>query len=650
MKGVRNTVWLFSLIVFSTTAWADQSLLNRCKRNGQRYLERAKKADAYARDKANHERIVETLRRQDIGDGKIQGITFDGQPQFEAWAKDCVTAGWSEKIKDLPGYSEVLKYYEETKAIYNTLDNKYIPELYKKSQSAAMDRGPGGDSKAQLARWDLRPKRCKADKPWQESKGKTSAVKGMDEVEGKTKLSPAEQTLAAVVCGKKILGIDPSPFRGGSVPDGIRATFVQALLDEGLGDDHRILYRALLAYACYHVEEEKLKPGEGWDLKKHYGTYAVCGQSIGKNPSPEAVEAAFERTYPGREYEKQNIVHITKLGLRKRAEIEGAFKKLGRKKPRLKKVFWDARLKGLKNWKKWRKKHASVFGILDPITAKLQGDPASTAPDDCLEKLLRLRAKLEKKIKPRNESDMRKLRIGNPLHYQLSEALTHCYISKGRVAKAFLESGVLAKGVRRVTKAEWAFLAIQDALLKAQRDLRSKEAIDRELPGWDWPYRLPTFPQYGVSGGKLRDISRARGRLKKIGESELEPAVLASMKKVSGGMLLHFRKVAWKYPQHKYECTTTDKVDHYEIQGNRLKPVYQRTCKKVGKPKWIKVSYQEKPQIVPAEDAALLKKGMFLEIVVNEGKKGDSAVTSAYLVKKKRFKGKQKILEGIRMW
>jgi hypothetical protein len=136
MKGIRNTVWLFSLIVFSTTAWADQSLLNRCKRNGQRYQERAKKADAYARDKANHERIVRTLRNQDIGDGKIQGITFDGQPQFEAWAKDCVTAGWSEKIKDLPGYSEVLKYYEETKAIYSNLDNKYIPELYKKSQSA----------------------------------------------------------------------------------------------------------------------------------------------------------------------------------------------------------------------------------------------------------------------------------------------------------------------------------------------------------------------------------------------------------------------------------------------------------------------------------------------------------------------------------
>jgi len=417
-----------------------------------------------------------------------------------------------------------------------------------------------------------------------------------------------------------------------------------------LDADHRLLYRGLLTFACYHVEERKLKAGQGWNLKRHYGTYAVCSQSIGKDPSPEAVGEAFERFYPGRKFEKANVVHIVGLGLKRRAEIEGLFRRLERQKPHLKKVFWDARLKGMRDWEKWRIKHAGVFKILDPITEKLQRDIHSTPPTDCLEKLLELRVKLIQKIKPKNASDIRGVRVGNPLHYQIIEALTYCYLGKGRIAKAFQEAGVLIKEPRRIRKADWAFMSIQDALIKAKKDLRDEASLDRELPGWKWPYRLPSVPRHTWIGQKLRKKSRNKGNPEKIGESESRPAVLSGMKKKDGGVLLSFRKIAWRYPQYRHECRRTNRVEHYEISGNRLKPIYGQSCKRVGKPIWINVKYQEKPLIVPAEDAALLKKGMFLEITVNKGKEGDAAITNVHLVKNKRFKGKQKVMEGIRLW
>ena len=244
---------------------------------------------------------------------------------------------------------------------------------------------------------------------------------------------------------------------------------------------------------------------------------------------------------------------------------------------------------------------------------------------------------------------MRRVRIGDQLNYQISEALTYCFLGRGKNAKAYQEAGVLRKGIRRVTTAEAAYLAVQDALLAAQQQLRSRERMDKELPGWDWHLRLPRRPDtcLNLSGHRFRSLASARGRLETIGKSEDRPAVVAAMKKVDKGVLLTFKKISWKYPRFKYKCTQTNKVDYYEIRGNRLQPKYRSSCRTVGKPKWITVKYQEKPLVIPAEDAPLVKSGRFVEIIVNSGREGDTAVANVFLLKGKRAKGKQTVIEGV---
>jgi hypothetical protein len=671
MKGIRNTVWLFSLIVFSTTAWADQSLLNRCKRNGQRYLERAKKADAYARDKANHERIVRTLRNQDIGNGKIQGITFDGQPRFEAWAKDCVTAGWSEKIKDLPGYSEVLKYYEETKAIYSNLDNKYIPELYKKSQSAVLDKGPGGDKRVVLDRWDARPRRCIESGEWDEAAGNapvksrtTARIAGLED-EGKDKRIhskvfsgkgsagrwPSGMTawdhLVRIACGAAVEGIDPvfRPRRqiyGSQFLEGDSRIVLARAIIEGTDDaGHKLLYKLAQIQEAFGATE--------WNAKEDYEAFLYSNDAIGKPPAEAKVASVIDRLFPGRKYEKDNLLFVYRRGIKAMKEIAAVFDKMESRYPRMKAVYRDSAVQARRRWQKRRKRYANAYRILDPITARLLDDPTSESPADCESKLLGLRAELARKIKPRNEEAVGKLRVEHPLGYQITEALAYCYLGKGKFARAKLEADSLKRTNRRVNLGEEIFYSRRDAIGALEQKIGSAEKIRKLVPNYtthSLGMPVPGSVQYSP---RFHAAIDSQGNFRIRGENAREPAVVAAKKKVPAGVKLVFKKYTFTYKYRDTKCKDTGKVDRYEFtpSGNKttVRPIYRQKCWEVGPVKKKRITYQEKPVIIPKADAVNIKKGMQLTVLDNLDLAGDAVIIDCWWPKK----GKKSalLLQGI---
>ncbi len=235
-------------------------------------------------------------------------------------------------------------------------------------------------------------------------------------------------------------------------------------------------------------------------------------------------------------------------------------------------------------------------------------------------------------------------RVGHPLGFQITEALAACHLSKGRLAAARLEADALAQATRRVSEEEETFFSRQDAMWQARKELPTEAQLQQAMPNWESRERYPApLPPTVIASNKLVELVRgARGSLEYRGKSDRVPAVVATRHAQDGGVLLVFEKVV--YPYQDFRCTKLDKVHHYEIRGNTVQPVYEEDCRPVGPVK--KRIMQEKAVLFPPEQAALVKKGMQVEVLVNEASTGDAVLVNLWKAKDRKS---PLILDGIRV-
>lgn len=254
-----------------------------------------------------------------------------------------------------------------------------------------------------------------------------------------------------------------------------------------------------------------------------------------------------------------------------------------------------------------RTRYAELLQALDPLTAAMQ---KGADAEDCLEKLLALRARLSKEVAPKDEEGVRQLRALHPVGYQLSETLASCYVKRGQQAHALLELRGLGEGRRRVTADEEIYFALEDAVAAARRRLSAAEA-DAQIPnlGFDTHHGVP-FPSTLTTASRLWErVTDARV----VGDSVQLPADIASLEPGAEGVKVSFKPV--KYPWQATRCVDTDRIQRIEYRGSTARVIYKQDCQGVG-PVVMK-THQEPPLVVSKEDAALMKPGMRAVLLVS---------------------------------
>ena len=181
-------------------------------------------------------------------------------------------------------------------------------------------------------------------------------------------------------------------------------------------------------------------------------------------------------------------------------------------------------------------------------------------------------------------------------------------------------------------------------MIQAGRELPTEAQLRQAMPNWESRSYYPSpLPPTVVASSKLVELVRgARGSFELRGKSERVPAVVASRHEQDGGVLLVFEKVVHLY--RDFHCTETDKVNHYEIRGNTVRPVYTQDCRPVGPVK--KRIEQEKSVLLPTAEAALVKKGMQVEVLVNESSPSDAVLVNLWKTKDRKT---PLVLDGIRV-
>jgi len=586
-----------------------------------------------------------------------------GSSSFYSFEKNCIKGPKAEKIKGLDGYKEVLDLYKEAKGMLEAAEKKEADQA-SAEKSSALAAGPGGDIQAIRSRWRAKPARCQSAEAWDQAAGVGKAkrgkarIAGLDDEETKSRIHKrvfagrdssgrwprdfsAEDHLVRIMCGKSIEGIDPffqesRDLAGAQMLGGdSRIALAEVVTNRKADEDRLVLYRAALVGECFRAT--------AWDVKKGYMPYVYCSDAVGTPPSKGEVEAALNKLFAGRDFEKTNLLFVFSEGLSAKKEIDAAFAKMERRYPRMKAVYRDSAVEARKRYAERRKKYASAYRILDPITERLFDDPTGTPPADCEKKLLELRKQLARELKPRDADGVRELRVGHTLGYQITEALAYCYMGHGEMAKAKLEAEALRKGNRRISLAEEIAFARIDALQAVKQELKSEGKIIQAIPNYHkGSYGVP-LPGSVRHSPRYLDLLSSRGRYETIGEDVKKPAVIRSKKPVKDGVKLVFRKYRYKRKYRDFKCKETNKVDRYDISYNTngttsLKPVYRQNCWEVGPVKTDVIVHQEKPIIIDPADAKKLKKGCEVTVLSNTQKKGDAAVIDAWMPKKGRDK------------
>jgi len=584
-----------------------------------------------------------------------------GASSFYNFEKTCIKGPKAEEIKGLDGYQEVLDLYKEAKGMLQAAE-KQEADRASAAESSALAAGPGGDIKAIRDRWRAKPARCQSAEAWDQASGAgqpkrgKARIAGLDSGEAVGRIHnrvfagrdnsgrwpqdfSAGDHLARIVCGKSIEGIDPffqenRDLAGAQMLSGdSRIALAEVVTNRKADADRLVLYQAALLGECFRAT--------AWDVKKGYVPYVYCNDAVGTPPSKAEVEAALKKVFPGRDYEQANLLFIFTEGLAAKKEIDAAFAEVERRYPRMKAVYRDSAVEARKRYAERRKKYASAYRVLDPVTDRLFGDPTSTPPPDCEKQLLGLREQLAKQLKPGDADGVRDLRIGHPLGYQITEALAYCYMGHGKMAKAKLEAEALSQGNRRISLAEEIAFARIDALQAVKRELKSDGKIVQAIPNYRaGSYGVP-LPGSVRHSPRYLDLLSSRGRYETIGEDERKPAVIQSKKPAGDGVQLVFKKFKYTRKYRDFKCKETNKVDRYDITYNldgttTLKPVYRRNCWKVGPVKTEVIVHQEKPVIITPDDAKRLKNGSQVTVLANTQKKGDAAVVDAWMPKKGR--------------
>ncbi|MFB6263024.1 MAG: hypothetical protein ABEL76_05285, partial [Bradymonadaceae bacterium] len=319
----------------------------------------------------------------------------------------CIEGKHADKIEGRDFYSDLMKKHEEAESL---LKKK------KKEKGLAGESlgGPGGSPSSIRSRWRGRPQRCRSADAWNKASGEADASGGkegpamlsgtevVDEESGAgvaegvfdSSVSSsgnypsswnADDHLARLACGRGVKGIDSyyeersDVFNGQILSSDPRAVIGDALINGDVSGAKETLYRAAQVHLCFGAT--------AWNVKRHYGPYLYCRQSVGDPPSPEEVEKAAKTVWSDRTFEQQNITFMFERGLKAMKKVDEAFEKLEEKYPKLKQVYHDSAERARERYRKRHEKWSEIYAELDPITDKLLRDPESEPPEDCVDTL-----------------------------------------------------------------------------------------------------------------------------------------------------------------------------------------------------------------------------------------------------------------------
>jgi len=585
----------------------------------------------------------------------------------------CIQGPKAEQIKGLAGYAEVQKLHQEAKALLQAAESRAAADE-SAARASALGAGPGGDAGAIRARWNARPARCQEAGEWDKAAGAargkpggTARIAGLEEAEGPPKIHPrvfagldssgrwpgdfrADDHLARIACGKGVEGIDPffNPNRdlaGRQFLENDPRAALAGALEAGAGDEaRRVLYRAALVHECFQAT--------AWDLKKDYEAYLFCADNAGAPPTEAELDKALAAVFPGRDHERDNLRFLLGRATQAQREVDAAFQKMEAKYPRMRTIYRDSAQAARQRWEERRKRYVAAYRVLDPLTARLLEDPESAPPEGCEAELLKLREMLAEEIAPRDAAGVRALRVEHPLGYQITEALAYCHLGRGRLAKARLEADLLRGLNRRITLGEELFYARLDALQALVRELKTEEKILAAVPnyrphgvGSPLPGSLQRKPLF------YEAIDR-KGSFETLGESAKKPAVVAEKKAGVDGVQLVFKKFTYTHKYRDTQCKETDRVERYEVRSEAngatsVKPIYHMNCWPVGPVKSEPITHQEKPALLPREDAEGVEPGQQVIVLVNTRVKGDSALVDCWDPKAGRDKAS--VVQGVRV-
>jgi len=584
----------------------------------------------------------------------------------------CIQGPKAEQIKGLAGYEEVQRLYQEAKALLQGAESRAAADEGA-ARDSALAAGPGGDAGAIRARWNARPARCQDAAEWDRAAGAapgkpggTARIAGLED-EGTARIHPRvfagldssgrwpsdfrpDDHLARIVCGKGVEGIDPffNPDRDVAgrqfLENDPRAALAEALQSGSADETRRVLYRAALAHECFQAT--------AWDVKKDYEAYLFCADSAGAPPTEAELDKALAAVFPGRDHERDNLRFLLGRASQARREVDGAFQKMEARYPRMKAVYRDSALAARQRWEERRKRYVAAYRVLDPLTARLLDDPDSAPPAGCEAELLKLRGMLAEEVAPRDAAGVRALRVEHPLGYQITEALAYCHLGHGRLAKAKQEADALRGLNRRLTLAEELFYARLDALDALARELKTEEKILAAVP---------SYRPHGVGSPLPGSLQRKplfyeaidrQGSFETLGESAQKPAVVAEKKAGADGVQLVFKKYTYIHKYRDTQCKETDKVERYEVRSEAngatsVKPIYHMNCWPVGPVKSEPITHQEKPALLPREDAEGVKPGQQVIVLVNTRSRGDSALVDCWDPKAGREQAA--VVQGVRV-
>nr|QKW93741.1 hypothetical protein [Vitiosangium cumulatum] len=580
-----------------------------------------------------------------------KGDSAGGATMLRIVRETCLEGKAADGMRELPGYADVLRDYEEAK------------RLIQAAEDAAAATSPGGDEKSVSARWEARPKRCRTTDDWDVAAGlkpQTGGIRrrtpggiafGMffgrswdssSSGPGPFGNAGPDDYLARLACGYDVEGVEPSfdkdQLWSGQLPDwDPRRLFARALQTGAPDSPRSTLYRLALMFHCY--------ASTGWKVPDHYSTYLFCDEALGKTaPTQAEIEAASEAVFPGRAWEKTNLVYAAQRTLEAKKEVDAAFAQAEAQAPRMKAVFRDSADAARREHAEFLVRYAEELRTLEPMTAEaLRRGAHEQMPADCVEKLLPLRAKLEAELQPKDEAGVQALRTGHPLGFQITEALAACYLVRGHLARAKLEAESLMKGSRRVTEEEKVFHARLNAQWQAKRDLPTKEQRVQAIPNWESIEDYPQVPETeSASNDLMEQVRHMQTPIRTIGDVQGMLAVVVSKRETPEGVWITFKKFTSTY--REVECRKTGEIVGFSVAGRSLHPVYRKECTEVGPLK--KHTVQADPVLLSKAEADLVQKGMQLKALVNQNEPADSVLTDLW---KQQGAKQPLVIDGIRL-
>jgi hypothetical protein len=528
-----------------------------------------------------------------------------------------------EELKSLAAYPDFLKEFEEARKL---LESKVqaAQTAQTEQKQAAFDSEPGGANIRD--RWKTMPERC-APPSWETIDGKTRRVKaapppassrmsGLEAAAPTGQMDPriledsphrpevlsGDDWVTRLACGHDAEGIDPyfteRDLLGAIDRKGSIVSLAESLAQDQ-GTPRHTLRHAMLVHQCFAAS--------GFNAKQDYERYLWCVDAVGTAPSAEVVAQAADATFPEDGWERRNLRFLYTRGLAAKQEVVTGFTQAEATWPAMKAVYRDTQTQARADHAQRRTRYAELFKVLDPLTAAVAD---GKLPDSCLETLRPMRAQLSKELPPRSEAGVYQLRAGHPVGFQISEALAACYLTKGQKAHARLELRGLRQAQRRITLEEELYYAVEDAVAAARKKYPGPEG-EKQIPN------LSRGPHYGVpypatlaiQGRLWEQVGDARA----LGDSKEIPADITRVEPGPGGVKVSFKPV--KYPYQKTECRNTDRISQVIYHTFSAQVIYEQECVAVG-PVEMR-THQEPPVVVPTEEAALIKPGMRVTLIVS---------------------------------